>query len=69
MEKKLGTFLNQVKDAIHRSLDNNVLLVKRVFKFFICVMTYDSIVTYFMTLLPIPCKVLKQLDKIRRNFL
>lgn len=29
----------------------------------------DSIPTYYMSLFPIPAKVLKQLDKLRRNFL
>ncbi|XP_070025308.1 uncharacterized protein [Nicotiana sylvestris] len=54
-EKKLATWQRQ-----YISLGDKLTLINNVL---------DSIPTYFMALFPIPTKVQKQLDRIRRNFL
>uniref|UniRef100_A0A1U7V1A2 Uncharacterized protein LOC104212559 n=1 Tax=Nicotiana sylvestris TaxID=4096 RepID=A0A1U7V1A2_NICSY len=54
-EKKLATWQRQ-----YISLGGRLTLINSVL---------DSIPTYFMALFPIPAKVQKQLDRIRRNFL
>lgn len=55
MEKRLASWQRK-----YLSLGGRLTLIHNIL---------DSILTYFMSLFPIPAKVQKQLDRIRRSFL